>query len=779
VRPVIRAVRGGLAGRRLQAVIIGLVVLAATATSTVALGLLANTHGPFDRAFARQRGADVTATVATSLATPAQLAGTARRAGVTAAAGPYPEVSVTARVAVPGVRGSTSVPLRIAGRTSPGGPADDLTLDAGHWTRDSSQIVMAYGTGVFPGDTVTVGSQDLTVVGVADSVTGTADGWVAPAAIAALAGRGGSAQAQLLYRFAAAGSPAAISADIAAVRAALPRGALLAAVSYLAARQSEQSTIAPWVPFIAAFGVIALLISVLIVVNVVSGAVLAGTARIGVLKAIGFTPAQVVASYVLLAAVPAAAGCLAGTVCGSLLAIPLLTVNAHVYQVGALSVPAWVDVAVPLAALALAAAAAVPPALRAGRMSAVQAIAAGRAPRTAHGYAAHRALARLRALPRPVTLGLAAPFARPARTLVTVAAIVSGAAAATFGAGLAATMHRVVSDSPQAALPVQVALRPAGPPPGRPGAMTGAQQRAVAAALAAAPGTRHYLAVASGQVSLPGMADDATVTAYGGDPAWAGRPLISGRWYSGSAGAAQADVSTAFLAGTGTTVGSAYPLLAGGHRVTVRIVGQVFDPGGDHLDMYVSPATLAAVDPGAAPQQYAVALRPGTSPQAYASAISATLGRSYLASASSAGRQFAAVLTLVAMLTILILAVAGLGVLNTVALQIRERARDIGVFKAIGMTPRQVLAMIVCSVSLVGLAGGIVAVPAGVYLHHGVVPVMAHAADSGYPPALISVYAPWELIALGLAGLLIAVAGALGPASWAARARTDFALRAE
>jgi putative ABC transport system permease protein len=56
---------------------------------------------------------------------------------------------------------------------------------------------------------------------------------------------------------------------------------------------------------------------------------------------------------------------------------------------------------------------------------------------------------------------------------------------------------------------------------------------------------------------------------------------------------------------------------------------------------------------------------------------------------------------------------------------------------------------------------------------------MAHAANSGYPPSLILVYAPWELVLLALAGPVIAVAGALGPAGWAARARTAFALRAE
>jgi putative ABC transport system permease protein len=308
--------------------------------------------------------------------------------------------------------------------------------------------------------------------------------------------------------------------------------------------------------------------------------------------------------------------------------------------------------------------------------------------------------------------------------------------------------------------------------------MTAAQQRTVTSALAAQPGTLRYLAVSSGQLSPPGLADDVSVTAYSGDPGWTGYALISGRWYSGSPGVAEADVNTLFLTDTGASVGSAYPLIADGHRITVRIVGEVFQPG-KNLDMYLSPATLAAIDPGAGPQQYDVAIRPGTSPQAYANAVSAALGGSYSAIVAHANGQLTAVITLIAMLTVLIMVVAGLGVLNTVALQIRERAHDIGVFKAIGMTPRQTLMMIVCSVAFTGLIAGIVAVPAGVYLHQGVVPVMAHAANSGYPPSLISVYAPWELILLALAGLVIAVAGALGPAGWAARARTAFALRAE
>ena len=53
----------------------------------------------------------------------------------------------------------------------------------------------------------------------------------------------------------------------------------------------------------------------------------------------------------LLVAVPALPGCVAGVVCGNLLAIPLLGQNAQVYQVGVLGVPFWADAAVPLAVL--------------------------------------------------------------------------------------------------------------------------------------------------------------------------------------------------------------------------------------------------------------------------------------------------------------------------------------------------------------------------------------------------------------------------------------------
>ena len=49
----------------------------------------------------------------------------------------------------------------------------------------------------------------------------------------------------------------------------------------------------------------------------------------------------------------------------------------------------------------------------------------------------------------------------------------------------------------------------------------------------------------------------------------------------------------------------------------------------------------------------------------------------------------------------------------------------------------------------------------------------------GAHPGLAHVYTPGALALLALAGLVIAIAGALGPAIWAAAARTTTALRAE
>jgi putative ABC transport system permease protein len=56
---------------------------------------------------------------------------------------------------------------------------------------------------------------------------------------------------------------------------------------------------------------------------------------------------------------------------------------------------------------------------------------------------------------------------------------------------------------------------------------------------------------------------------------------------------------------------------------------------------------------------------------------------------------------------------------------------------------------------------------------------MANAAGTGIPGSFTRVLGPADLVVLALSGLVIAVAGALLPGSWAARSPTATALRAE
>ena len=98
---------GGLSGRRVQTIVIGLVVLVSTAASTLALGLLVDSNAPFDHAFAAQHGAEVTAT-APALRRPSWPPPPGWP-GVTAAAGPFPETTVTATITRATVRRASPV----------------------------------------------------------------------------------------------------------------------------------------------------------------------------------------------------------------------------------------------------------------------------------------------------------------------------------------------------------------------------------------------------------------------------------------------------------------------------------------------------------------------------------------------------------------------------------------------------------------------------------------------------------------------------------------------
>ncbi|MFC9971631.1 FtsX-like permease family protein [Spirillospora sp. NPDC127200] len=756
MRAVWRAARAAVRRRRLQTLVIAVMVAVSAALLTLAAGLLASATAPFDHAFGAARGAHLAITYDARGAAPGAVAATARGSGVTASAGPFATVHLE----------TVAGELLVAGRPE-GGGVDALTLAEGRWAARPGEIVVAAGRADRP-PPFTLATRDgrtVTVVGAARSVTRTADAWTAPGALASL---GPVTGAQMLYRL----DRAATVEQVAAGRAALVGGlAVRAEESWLAARADAVHGPRSVLPFIALFGVLGLVTAILIIANVVSGAVVSGLRHIGVLKALGFTPGQVTAVYVTMVAVPAVAGCLAGVAAGNALAVVLL---AHVAD--GLDLPSVAGTGLALDALAAAAVlgavavTALVPAARAGRLPAHRVIAARPPVPDGRARRAQTWLSGL-SLPRAITLGLALPLARPGRAALTVAAVGFGVMSVTFAAGL----NLSVGAMREATDPAQVSIRAV---PERPVSGFDARVRAL---LSSRPGTERLTAGTRAGVAVAGAGTSFELEAWQSTDLIT-EPVLRGRR---PAGPGEAAVTDFFLKLHHRRVGDTLTLRAGDRTTDVRIVGALFATDAGRL--WSSWEPLAALNPAARPDTFLVRLAPGTAQDAYVNGFAEALeagsglaGTDYdLGVTMNGDHQDAAFTALFATLALLISAACALGVLNSVVLTTRERGRDLGVLKALGMTPPQVVAMTVVSMTALGVAGGVLGAPAGVALHRLGLELTGRSVGSGLPSVMYGVYPAAMLAALPVAGALIAALGALLPAVRAGRIRTAAVLRGE
>jgi putative ABC transport system permease protein len=131
-------------------------------------------------------------------------------------------------------------------------------------------------------------------------------------------------------------------------------------------------------------------------------------------------------------------------------------------------------------------------------------------------------------------------------------------------------------------------------------------------------------------------------------------------------------------------------------------------------------------------------------------------------------------------LALVLISIAAAGVFNTVLLNTREKARSIAILKAIGMTPRQTVTVVLASVIVLGAIGGLAGIPAGITMHHQVLQNMAQIASrTELPASFYRVFSPLLLSVMVVAGVLLAIIGAMLPAQWAARSRATAILHAE
>jgi putative ABC transport system permease protein len=114
--------------------------------------------------------------------------------------------------------------------------------------------------------------------------------------------------------------------------------------------------------------------------------------------------------------------------------------------------------------------------------------------------------------------------------------------------------------------------------------------------------------------------------------------------------------------------------------------------------------------------------------------------------------------------------VAALGIVNTLTMGVLERVREIGVLRAIGMSRRQAMRMVVVEAAILGVVGVVLGAAAGI----GVGALLLQLGGGlGHPGGV-----PWLPIAVaGVLGLVLPALAAIYPARAAARVSIVEALR--
>jgi putative ABC transport system permease protein len=776
--------------RRLQSAVILVMAALASGTITLGLNLLLESRSPYDRAFQAQNGAHLRVFYDARRVTASQVAATAATVGASSSAGPWADAYVTLQHRQSS-QGASRHQLDLVGRASPQGPAERLRIASGRWVQAPGEIVVtrAFATAnrVQLGDQLvslhTADKPALTVVGESVDISQTIGGsdyssvqsisraqraWVLPSQVAALAGRSDLGY-QMAYRFPSDPTQAQLRDVMGRLRASLPAGAISGSSDYLTIRDAYQADNQFLLTLLLAFGAFALVASLATTINLVLGAVLTGYRDIGISKAIGFTPLQVVASLVAAMTIPALAGCAVGIPAGAALSVPLVDQAAQ-----KLNLPAPAAVSPVAAFLALAViligvvAAAAFPALRAARMSAVRAIAAGGAPGSPRAWRPSHRLHLLR-VPRPLSLGAGDAFARPLRAGLTVLAVLIGVTTIVVAFGLRETLIQILPTISRVNGDVSITREP-----------TVSEQR-VMDVLNGQPQTRQVLAARNQAVVVPGLAAPVDSVAFRGDALRMGWSafLVRGRWPGTSPG--EVLLRRSVLDQSGLDVGSSFDGVIAGRPLRLRVVGEINSVDfGAALDW----STLAAADPGAEPDRYVVQLEPGANADAYAAAVKAqepdyiTVEPNRVAQQSTSD-TINALNGLMSVLVLVLGLIAAAGVFATMLLHVRERSRDIAILKALGMGPRHLLAMVMSSAAILGVVGGLVALPLGVRTHHGLMTTFAAQLGNSLPPFAFDVLHPTTLYPLGAMGLAIALAGAFLPARRAARSRAAEILRSE
>jgi len=354
----------------------------------------------------------------------------------------------------------------------------------------------------------------------------------------------------------------------------------------------------------------------------------------------------------------------------------------------------------------------------------------------------------------------------PKRTSATAAALMVGLAVITAISVLVGSARAMISGQVTAAgkatLYVQATSTDAGLTP------------ALAGVIARQPGVRAVTEVRTTDATVAGAAHSSV---DGVDPARIGAFTtfgpVQGSVASLNSGALL--VSTAAARAHGWHLGSEVTIGFGSYGVSRLRVGGIFTDVGPLTDYLVSTATFTA-DTGIKTDTVDLVKASPSARTALAHVLAGYPGAQLLDQAGyakSRGSMLGNLLNLVTALLALAVIIALLGIVNTLALSVVERTRELGLLRAIGLRRGQLAQMVAAESVIIAVIGAVL----GIALGLGLGCALAYAVTRSQQPTVV--VSPGQLVVFGIAAALAGVLASLPPARRAAKLNMLAAIASE
>ncbi|WP_030413859.1 ABC transporter permease [Streptomyces sp. NRRL S-1448] len=764
MRAAARWTQAHLRAHRPAAVLIVLATAGITVSLLLATALFSYATDPWQRIFTQSSGAHVWLHTQAG----ARAGSLAALDEVRTAAGPYPTVRTTAslqpggaRAALElrGVRGrpATATPQTVAGRWL------DPHTDAGSTRGIVLDSSVARAIWAKPGDSLALSGfpAPLHVVGIADTAeapfrAGETPGvaWVLPQTLAASdAGadqRGRAIGLRLTHPE---------DTDYVVQRAVTQLGAdqITDVSTWRQAKAEAAGDNGLLARLLGLFGLGALLAAALAVGGAISTRIRGHLRDISVLKAIGFTPGQVVRMFLVLHLGFALLGVTLGALVTQLLG-PL--VPGRIGEATALwaQLPAhtWLPLAVCGGVVAFIGAATCLTAWRAGRVPPVP-VARAAAPAAGGGSGLTRRALGLK-IPPALVLGWRGAFHRPLRSWAAVARLAVPLLLITIALGAWSTLDRFTARPESVGLAASLTVR-----------SDSLSDRQVQQLLAKHGKLTSYPG-AEVQALVPGQTGTITLRGLGTDAHPYPFALAEGR---AAHGPDEAVAGAGLLELLDAHVGDWVRMTVAGRPHVLHLVGRSIETEDAGRVISTTLDTLRDDGPGAPaarPDFYNLVLPHGTDPAAVRDALTkASAGRLEVRQIPNPADQLSAVRGVAAGL-IAVLTLIGLAELaTTVGAAVRDRSRDLLALRAVGLTPRQITAVIVSATAFITLAAALTGTALGLLASQWLIDLQGE--TSGWGTGIAQLPPAGTLALVVALAVTISAAAAALPATRTARRR--------